>query len=298
MKKNYLLLVALLFMMTVTPTSVKAGEPMCHVLICCKSCNDGVKFLVNGEWNGNHDYRDIDQARDVMQNIKDAGINTIIIDLTNPSQWEWLWDSYTLPTLENIQQVCVEKNMQYLIHIGGAINPTVREQENIPDDVSDFEYWDSKAKYISDNLASAAIYRKYGYGDDRPMLLIFTPGEEYWGMDAAEPAENKINLEKFYRGTMQVNNELYDYQRQETSGWGYRKTNYNTSKTIRYTSPQGGVAPQSWHKVTAEKFETDVKWVSEAAEYSVYGSYDDTCDGILWGIADTKNSNTLNPYWQ
>ena len=38
---------------------------MCHVLICCDECNDGVTFLVDGKWNANHDFRDIDQARDV-----------------------------------------------------------------------------------------------------------------------------------------------------------------------------------------------------------------------------------------
>ena len=31
-------------------------------------------------------------------------------------------------------------------------------------------------------------------------------------------------------------------------------------------------------------------WAREATEYCIFGSYDDTCDAIFWGIADTRES--------
>ncbi len=291
MKNKFaIVLVALQLLLAIAPTKMNAGEPLCHVLICCKGCNDGVSFLIKGEWNSNHDYRNIDVTRDIMQNIKDAGINTIIVDLTNASQWEWLWDDYTLPTLQIIQEVCLEKDMQYLILMGGALNAAIREENNIPNEISATEYWNGNAQYVWENWASDPIYKKYGYGDDRPMLVIFTPGTSYWPVDDAAPDEHKNYLTKFYRGNTQVNNTMIEQQHLETSGWGYRKTNWNASKTIRYTSPQGGVAPPSWFKLSPEAFRTEVQWVKEAEHYSIYGSYDDTCDGILWGIANTKNS--------
>ena len=300
--KNKLTIVflALQLLLTFAPTNVKAGEPLSYVLVCCRGCNNGVSFLINGEWNSNHDYRDIEQTRDIMQNIKDAGINTIIVDITNPSQWGQFWDDWTAPTMQNIQQVCREKDMQYLILMGGALNPDIREQEDIPAEISATQFWNEKAQYIWENWASDPIYRKYGYGDDRPMVIIFTPGTMYWPIDDAAPAAHKNYLTKFYRGNTQVNNTMTEQQHLETSGWGYRKKNWNASKTIRYTSPQGGVAPPSWFKLSAEAFRTEVQWASEAEHYSIYGSYDDTCDGILWGIADTKNSTATvdgELYW-
>ena len=66
----------------------KGPVPMTHILICCRSSNEGViRFKVGDEWITNHDYRNIDHARAILSTIQQAGINDVIIDLTNPSQW-------------------------------------------------------------------------------------------------------------------------------------------------------------------------------------------------------------------
>ncbi len=68
MKSNFLaLMVALQILLLIPPVNLKAGEPVCHIMICCKACNNGVSFFVNGEWNGNHDYGDITQVRDIFK---------------------------------------------------------------------------------------------------------------------------------------------------------------------------------------------------------------------------------------
>ena len=61
---------------------------VCHLLICCRSMNKGTKFLVNNEWKAAHDYRDIEQTRSILQDIKAAGITVVSVDFTNPPEWD------------------------------------------------------------------------------------------------------------------------------------------------------------------------------------------------------------------
>ena len=63
-------------------TSVTEGPvPMTHILICCRSANEGViKFKVGDKWITDHDYKNIDQARAILSTIQQVGINNVIID--------------------------------------------------------------------------------------------------------------------------------------------------------------------------------------------------------------------------
>ena len=48
-----------------------------------------------------HDYRNYDFALSMMRRIKEAGINIVGIDFTNPSQWDGLSDLH-MPMLQNV----------------------------------------------------------------------------------------------------------------------------------------------------------------------------------------------------
>ena len=98
---------SLLLLALVLPSNVIAGHPCAHVLICCRGSNNGTTFEVNGSMIPNHDYSDIGQTRDILQKIKDAGIQTVIIDMTNASQWTQLWSTYE-PKVDNIRKVTLE----------------------------------------------------------------------------------------------------------------------------------------------------------------------------------------------
>ncbi len=262
-----------------------AGHPCAHILICCRSENKGVTFEVNGEFIANHDYGDINQVRDILQKIKDAGIQSVIVDMTNPSQWLRLWGEFE-PMVDNVAQVCREKQMQFFLHIGGGLSAPVVAENRITQRHVDF--WNDVAEKIWHGWAQKPEYRRYGFGDDRPVLLIFTPAKSFW-RDMAEAApEDKAYLEKFHLGTMQINGVINDTV--ESDGWGYRSKWQNKSGSVRYTSPNGGVHPSTWHKIDAKQWAKEVRWVKDASEYSIYGSYDDTCDSIFWGIADTSAS--------
>ena len=274
-------------MLAVLVSPVWAGHPCAHILICCWGANRGVTFEVNGEQIPNHDYGQIDQARDIFQKLKEAGIQTVIVDMTNASQWTRLWDVFE-PILSNIQQVCAEKDMQFFIFIGAALMPEMKEECHLDPDLHPFKFWNDIAGKIWDTWAQKPTYRKYGFGDDRPMLLVFQPSVDYWPQFNNVPEEYKNNMNKFRIGTTQVNDPITSPE--ESDGWGYRSKWQNRSGSVRLASSNGGIVPGTWYKIDAEEWEKQVRWASEASEYSVYGSYDDTCDGFCWGIADTSKS--------
>ena len=275
-------------------TSVTEGPvPMTHILICCRSANEGViKFKVGDKWITDHDYKNIDQARAILSTIQQAGINNVIIDLTNPSQWatvpaSWpgcqpnenaLWDVDTKYQLETIETVCNELGMQFIMFIGNPAAHTLA-------------YWNGIAKRIWENWAQKDVYRKYGYGDDRPMLVVFYMGENFREMYDAAPDNEKDYLAKFRIGTCQVNSPM-DFV--ASDGWGYRNRSSSSDNTVRFVCPNEGVAPADWKRSTLDQWKEKVAWAGEASEYCIFGSYDDTCDAIFWGIADTKESKTAH----
>ena len=272
--------------------TLNGGHPCAHVLLCCRTENKGTKFLVNGKYVDRHDYGDIEQVSDILQKIKDAGIKTVIVDMTNPSQWTVLRDEF-LPMVENIYQVCVEKDLQFFMHIGGGFTPEIIEQCGIRIDYISF--WDGIAKEIWERWAQLPEYRMYGYGDERPILIMFRPASDFWVKYERAPVKNKQYLEKFRKGTVQINEPIYDYA--ESDGWGYRNKWQNKSGSVRFVSPNGGVHPVEWHKVHQNSWREQIRWAKEASEYSIYGSYDDACDAIFWGIADTSmTTNFYNRY--
>lgn len=266
-----------------------AGHPCAHVLICCRGSNNGTTFEVNGSMIPNHDYADIGHARDILQKIKDAGIQTVIIDMTNASQWTNLWREYE-PKVDNIRKVTLEKGMTYFVFIGAQFTPDDVEKRMVPG--GPFAFWNNIAGKVHATWAKDPHYRRYGHGDDRPMLLTFNDGNTYWKQFQQTPPEHRNHLEKFRIGNTQINRAIPNPH--ESDGWGYRNQWQNKSGSVRFVSPNGGVEPSTWYKISGEEWEKQVRWAKQASEYSVYGSYDDTCDSIFWGIADTSKSKSAH----
>jgi hypothetical protein len=277
-------------------TTTSQSVPITHIMVCCRDANMGTTFLVNGKWNPAHDYSDINQVRDILQKIKDAGINIVSIDFTNPSQWNTgdvkgeplLWSMFH-PMLLNIAQVCKEKNMQYFLFLGNSVAWSLK-------------YWNGIAQKIWENWAQTSQYRKYGFGDNRPMIIMFLPGTEFWKQYNAAPDSEKNYLAKFHIGTCEVNQAI---QPVESDGWGYRNFVESSDGKVRFACPNGGIGPDSWYRVDATEWQRRVEWAGQAKQYTVFGSYDDTCDAIFWGIADVSkaekkvhvNSSTVSdPY--
>lgn len=267
---------------TASAKSVSDGPvPVTHIMVCCRSANAGTKFLVGDRWDPAHDYSDIEVCRGIFQNIKDAGINIVSVDFTNPSMWNTgdvpgepqLWTTFE-PMLDNIIQVCKEKNMQFFLFLGDPGAWT-------------FQYWNRIAGQVLEKCASLPVYRKYGYGDNRPMLVMFWPGQDFWPAYNALPAKDRNNLDRFRIGTTQVNDPILPTP---SDGWGYRNYSSASDGSVRFVCPNSGVPPQDWNRIDAQTWRKRVHWALKATEYSVIGSYDDTCDSIFWGIADVSES--------
>jgi len=290
-KIKTLLLLVLIFL-GIHSFNVQAGEPVTGLLICCRGTDMG-PFLISGKWEPKHDYGDIEQVRGILTNIQTAGISVVYIDMTNPSQWTRLWDDFK-PMIDNIRTVCAEKKMEYFIMIGAVVSDAVRKEQGMPayiNTVGNLEFWNNQAKYIWENYAQDSHYRTYGFGDNRKMITLFYPGvlvNELWDKT---PEEHKTYLSKFYRGTHEYNQDFKDTP---TDGWGYRDKQQSSDGKIRFVSPTSGLHPASSTYINQQQWKERVDWVAEARHYSVYGSYDDTCDNINWGIHDTKNVTKPN----
>ncbi len=97
--------------------------------------------------------------------------------MTNPSQWTRFWDQFE-PMVNNVAEVCKQKEMEFLIFIGAALPEQVKINNHI--EVDDFTFWNGIAERIWNSWAQHPNYRKYGYGDDRPMIIAFQPSDVYW----------------------------------------------------------------------------------------------------------------------
>ena len=261
--------------------------PVTYLLICCRTMNNGTKFLVNGQWQPNHDYRNIETTRYILQKIKAAGINTVGVDFTNPSMWDVpvydangnLVDDFSAefkPMLDNIVQVCQEKDMNFFIFLGNTMAWTMK-------------YWNTIAKRVWEDYAQLPNYQHYGFGDDRPLLVMFLPGESFWNQFNGTPDNEKDYIARFHIGTCQVNDPINP---QTSDGWGYRNYSQSSDGNVRFACPNGGVPQAEWYRIDASMWKQRVDWAMKAKHYAVFGSYDDTCDGIFWGIADVSQSDS------
>ncbi len=272
------------------------GNGIAHLLVCCRGKNLGTKFLVNGQFIGNHDYNVQSQTDDILQKIKDAGINIVSLDLTNPSQWRTFRPEFEAITLKVIQG-CNEKGMQLIMFIGSGYSAAEKMQFNITENTP-FEFWANITDLIWNEYATKGYYRKYGYNnsnnvlDNRPILLYYVSGKQYEQLYNAASTTTKAKFDRFKIGTAQANSEISAADLRESDGWGYRRLWQNTTGTVRYTSPNSGLAPGGdgeplWVKIDAANWEYQLLKVRSASRYSIYGAYDDVADSIFWGIADT-----------
>ena len=247
--------------------------PATYIMVCCHGADKGTKFLANGEWDAKHNYGDYDFALDQMRKIKAAGINVVGVDFTNPSQWDQ-FKAHHWPMLQNVVRAAKELDMQYFLFLGNTCAHTMK-------------YWNEKAKIVWEEFAQDPHYRRYGFGDDRPMMTIFLPGKDFAAHLKRSKPEEKNWLEKFRIGTCQVNDPIVPTP---TDGWGYRNKSAGSTDLARFAAPNSGVGPKEWARVDANEWRSRVKWALGAKEYAVIGTYDDTCDCIFWGIADVRGS--------
>ena len=256
-------------------SAASAPVPATYIMICCHVNDRGTTFLADGKWDSTHKYEDYAFARAMLLKIKEAGINVVGIDMTNPSQWDQFKHNFW-PKLKNVVRAAGELDMEYFFFLGNTHAHTMK-------------YWNEKAKITWEEFAKDdPHYRRYGFGDDRPMMTIFLPGRDFAAQLKNSKPEEHDWLDKFRIGTCQVNDPIMPVS---MDGWGYRNKSAGSTNLARFVAPNSGVHPKTWARVDADEWRARVKWALGAKEYAVIGTYDDTCDCIFWGIADVRGSS-------
>ena len=287
-------------MMITTPA--RAGVPCCYISCVGEDLGHchGTTFLVNGQYIF-CDYTNLTQMTGLLSNIKAAGIKVVIVDMTNDSQWQdgHLWPKSQIQ-IANIASACSSLGMQYAFLIGGDA-----AGGSVP-------ILDRRAATILSLWASSPTYRTFGFnGDNRPLLVVFYSygGAGLTAKLKAAPASEQTHLSQFHVVSTHVN-----LRQQYTSidGWGYHGCTQSADGTVRYVSTQSSMDPneisgttnspdistyeQDWKKIPVSAWTNRVEWCSMAQCYSIYGTYDDTCDECNWGIANTSKAPRIYQY--
>ena len=278
-------------------TPARAGVPCCQISCVGEDLNHnhGTTFLIDGKYIF-CDYTNPTQMTGMMAKIKAAGIQVVIVDMTNAPQWPGgnLW-SMSQAMISNISSACSSLGMQYALLIGG---------DAVGQSVSGLDGW--AATILSSNWAPSKTYRTFGFnGDNRPLLVVFNSpgGAGLTGALNAAPDSQKTHLSQFHVVCAQVNQRE---QYTSIDGWGYHGCAQSADGTVRYVSTQSSMWPYDisgttgdpnvptfeadWKKIPVAAWTERVKWCSMAQCYSIYGTYDDTCDECEWGIADTSKA--------
>ena len=254
-----------------SPVQEEAGVPVpvCYLLTGSRTgANQGTTFLVDGSWMSEQNYRDPDQTRDIVGKIKEAGIRVVGVVLSD------MQGADTHTEIENIAAACRESELEYFIFLRNPEQKTLMALN-------------AEAGTIWERYAQQKPYRRYGFGDDRPLLAVSLSGSSFRRMWEAAPEEEKSALERFRIGTCRMDVET---AMTRSDGWGYRNVSECPDGTVRFCCPNAGVHPSEWSRVNAEEWRRRVKWALHASEYAVFGSYDDTVDATMWGICDVGRS--------
>ncbi len=262
-------------------------------MLCCKDdCNKGATVLASGQFNANQAWYDPNQCSDMMSKLFDAGIRTLFVDLTNSPQWEPLpgnnqFTGVTVPSLSNIIATGLAKGMTFAAMIGDQ-GPGWTEADTA-----------ARLDVLYNNWATSPQYEKYRFGTvaegkGKPMLIAFdngnNNGNSFLNFVNTWSPTNKAKLARFKLvdcGSTTLN-----------GGFGYRARQQSTGVTNgvawhRFVSTNGSSgAPTTWFRANAQAWKTEVEWARAASRYSVYGSYDDTCDAHMWGVAETALATT------
>lgn len=252
--------------------------PVCHLHMGNSSeVSSGSLFFINGQWTPGIDYGDMDQISFVLNKIKDAGISVVCVDCHESEDWGMGTDC-----LDIISKACSNAGMEYFILLTPSHSPVIQDLNQA-------------AGLIMERIATDKAYRHYGFGDDRPILTLSLSGTDFRNLVESASDDDKKHLDMFHIGTCQVNE---NQEIAETDGWGYHNMSESMDGSIRFCSPNSGVAPDNWARVDEQEWKRRIKWALGAKEYAVLGSYDDTQNALMWGICDVSHSRTpshINP---
>ncbi len=228
----------------------------------------GLKYLCHGETYHKHAWNNRDCVESMLEKIQGAHIDVLILDYTN---FGHAWNRKGA-----LKAAAKKRALQWI--------PTIdcrpqRRQETPPRQVGPLE---SEAKKMWEYFVKDDPKRAFHY-QGKPVLILFGTAKYIPDMEqriVAAPPEDKVYLEKFYRG----------YAAAKPTGatkkwpWGFDRWGGNDE--IRYAGPS--VLNHKPH-VSLDEWQRRVDWCQQATVLSIFGSYDGG-DNQHWGIADTTGA--------
>lgn len=241
---------------------------------------NGVQSLINQKWQSVN-WQSDEQTIEMVSNLKSAGINVIICDLTNV--WPKFHNRFNL-----ILKLCDQNGMKACI------------AENTPNgDVIAFE---SKAKNIYDNFANpnAPYSSAYFKMNGKPLIVSYIPRLYYL---------RYLNSTGEYRSKFEVvnaggENETFP----DRWGWQYEFANgLIPSDNAMFVSPSAKYYPKidgvwtCWRKHLAYLDHNFTLAKSKSPKNIIVSSYDDVHERNGWmvmktGNADDRGMQTRNIY--
>ena len=211
-------------------------------------------------------WNDKEHIEKYCTDIRDAGINVIISDLTNGFRWKW--------QSKYVQQFCQNNDMKFMI----AFNPDAGKKMEI----NCKTIWDEYACPEATNSSA------YFYKDGKPLLILYTWRQGY---------TDSINQTGLYRkkfSTVWASGEDSNINK-----WGWQlephigpvpsnEAMFITS-SVKFNSPQ--TSNEMWRK--------NLSWLDYGfiiarrnhPKYLIIGSFDDFSERNSWMAADTQKAH-------
>lgn len=233
----------------------------------------GVKFLINGQYTYNIDWKNAAVRNWNLNQIQAAGIDHIVHDVSN-------WGYGTIqPNTVNQQLALIEPEIAargmkqaMLIAANSPSNPLFGS--------ADIDLANRNAKWVWDNYAqlnTAFIYK------GKPLIVIYAP--------------KKSVFEAAYNSWPQKGSST-DYLNKFTirtcfgGGWGWGLSEQAPDNHARFIKPRYVENTNlHWkdghHRMSPQAWRDEIAWGLQANDILILSAYDDYADGSFWAIADT-----------
>jgi hypothetical protein len=222
--------------------------------------SDGARAFVGGKWQA-IDWADTAQTNEYLDDIKKAGIQVVIADLTNG--WGWLNSRCV-----DIQGLCVQKDLKFCV------------AENSSGDVATFE---THAHDIWDNFAGPAAPHPQTYLRYHGKPLIVCYGIRAWFnayQQSAGPWRGKFNL--VWSSGEDSNKDKWGWQLEPLVGSIPSKDSMFVTSSIKWKNSDA-----TWRKSLAWLDYNFALAKRQKPDFIIVGSYDDIFERNSWLVADT-----------
>lgn len=223
----------------------------------------GAKIYVKGKWQA-PDWADDAQIIEHIDNCKNAGIDTIIVDLTNG--WGWL-----NARSRRVLELCAERNMKFCVadNSGGSLATLEDHAEDI---------WNNFAGPAAANSSAHAIV------DGKPVIVCYTTRTQFNAF-ANSTGEWRSKFTLVWSSGEDA----------EIDKWGWQLVPTVGSK------PSGNAmfvtSAVKWASGVAELWRKSLPWLdynfqlakNNNPDFVIVGSYDDIRERNSWLVADTAN---------